>query len=125
MTALHFKEALLPAGWAREVRLIVREGRIASVEAEVAPQAGGERHAIGVPGLPNLHSHAFQRAMAGLTETRGPSADSFWTWRERMYDFALRMTPDDVAAVAALLYVEMLEEGFTRVGEFHYLHHDR
>ena len=125
MTALHFREALLPDGWAGDVRLVTREGRIASVEPGVPPRDGDERHGIGVPGLPNLHSHAFQRAMAGLTETRGPSADSFWTWRERMYDFALRMTPDDVAAVASQLYVEMLEEGFTRVGEFHYLHHDR
>ena len=75
--------------------------------------------------MPNLHSHAFQRGMAGLAETRGPSADSFWTWREVMYRFALSMTPDQVEAVAAQLYVEMLEAGFTRVGEFHYLHHDR
>ena len=101
MTALHFREALLPEGWARDVRLVTRAGRIASVEPGVPPRDGDERHGTAVPGLPNLHSHAFQRAMAGLTETRGPSADSFWTWRERMYDFALRMTPDDVAAVAS------------------------
>ena len=63
--------------------------------------------------------------MAGLAELRGDSTDTFWTWREVMYRFALAMTPDDVEAVAALLYVEMLERGFTRVGEFHYLHHDR
>src|SRR6476659_9810951 len=75
--------------------------------------------------MPNLHSHAFQRGMAGLAELRGPSADSFWSWREVMYRFALSMTPDQVEAVAAELYVEMLEAGFTRVGEFHYLHHDR
>jgi formiminoglutamate deiminase len=75
--------------------------------------------------MPNLHSHAFQRAMAGLAERRGPSNDSFWTWREIMYRFVDRMTPDDVRAIAALAYVEMLEGGFTRVGEFHYLHHDR
>ena len=78
-----------------------------------------------LPGMPNLHSHAFQRGMAGLAEMRGPAADSFWTWREVMYRFALSMTPDEVEAVAAQLYVEMLEAGFTRVGEFHYLHHDR
>src|SRR5262249_24684317 len=71
-----------------------------------------------------LHSHAFQRGMAGLAELRGDTTDTFWTWRETMYRFALTMTPDDVAAVATLLYVEMLERGFTRVGEFHYLHHD-
>ncbi len=75
--------------------------------------------------MANVHSHAFQRAMAGLTEVRGPTGDTFWTWREAMYRFVGRMTPDDVEAVAAQLYVEMLEAGFTRVGEFHYLHHDR
>ena len=63
--------------------------------------------------------------MAGLAETRGNTADTFWTWRETMYRFALEMTPEDTEAVATLLYVEMLEQGFTRVGEFHYLHHDR
>ena len=91
----------------------------------MAPAAGDERHGIALPGLASLHSHAFQRGMAGLAELRGDSTDTFWTWRETMYRFALAMTPDDVAAVATLLYVEMLEQGFTRVGEFHYLHHDR
>ncbi len=91
----------------------------------VAPAAGDERHSIALPGLASLHSHAFQRGMAGLAELRGDSTDTFWTWRETMYRFALAMTPDDVAAVATLLYVEMLEQGFTHVGEFHYLHHDR
>ena len=89
------------------------------------PQPADERHAIVIPAMPNLHSHAFQRGMAGLAETRGPSADSFWSWREVMYRFALTMTPEQVEAVAAQLYVEMLEAGFGRVGEFHYLHHDR
>ena len=72
--------------------------------------------------MPNVHSHAFQRAMAGLAERQGPTEDSFWTWREVMYRFLAQMTPDDIEAVAALAYVEMLEAGFTRVGEFHYLH---
>ncbi len=76
-----------------------------------------------VPGLPNLHSHAFQRAMAGLTERRGLEADSFWTWREQMYRFVERLTPDDLEAIAAFAYMEMLEAGFTWVAEFHYLHH--
>jgi formimidoylglutamate deiminase len=76
-----------------------------------------------VPGLPNLHSHAFQRAMAGLTERRGSEADSFWTWRERMYRFVERLGPDDLEAIAAQAYMEMLEAGFTWVAEFHYLHH--
>ena len=102
----------------------IRNGRIDSVETDASAQPGDERHAILLPGMPNLHSHAFQRGMAGLAETRGPGADSFWTWREVMYRFALSMTPDQVEAVAAQLYVEMLEAGFSRVGEFHYLHHD-
>ena len=122
-TALFFTEALLPQGWASQVRLTHSGGLIASVEAGAMPQAGDARHAIGIPGLPNLHSHAFQRGMAGLSEVRGPAADSFWTWREVMYRFLGRMTPDDVEAVAAQAYAEMLEGGFTRVGEFHYLHH--
>jgi formimidoylglutamate deiminase len=71
----------------------------------------------------NLHSHTFQRAMAGLTERRGPGADSFWTWRERMYAFLTRMTPVDVEAVATLAMVEMAEAGYGAVCEFHYLHH--
>ena len=84
------------------------------VEDGAAPRRGDERHALGVPAIANLHSHAFQRAMAGLAETRGTSRDTFWTWRETMYRFALGMTPDDVEAVATELYVEMLEAGFAR-----------
>ena len=124
MTRLHFTSALLPQGWADDVRLDVADGTIISVSPGAAPESGDERHALAVPGIASLHSHAFQRGMAGLAETRGNSADTFWTWRETMYRFALNMTPDDVESVATLLYVEMLEQGFTRVGEFHYLHHD-
>lgn len=119
------ESALLPGGWARRVRLTCREGLIHSVEADVDPDEGDERHAVGVPGLPNLHSHAFQRAIAGLTERRGPAEDSFWTWRELMYRFVERIDPDELEAVAALAFAEMLEAGFTRVGEFHYLHQDK
>ena len=125
MTTLHFASALLPSGWADDVRLKVAGGAIAAVATGVPPQAGDERHELAVPGMTNLHSHAFQRAMAGLAETRGEGADTFWTWREAMYRVALEITPDDVEAVAAFLYMEMLEAGFTRVGEFHYLHQDR
>ncbi|TGP46538.1 formimidoylglutamate deiminase [bacterium M00.F.Ca.ET.230.01.1.1] len=125
MTAIFAEQALLPGGWQGNVRIAFDGGRISSVETGTAAQAGDERHAIVLPGMPNLHSHAFQRGMAGLAELRGPSADSFWSWREVMYRFATSMTPDQVEAVAAQLYVEMLEAGFSRVGEFHYLHHDR
>ncbi|HUG63526.1 MAG TPA: formimidoylglutamate deiminase [Methylomirabilota bacterium] len=125
MTTLHVREALLPAGWARDVRIEIAAGRISSLVTGVGPNPGDERHAAMVPAVANLHSHAFQRGMAGLAEIRGPNHDTFWTWRDVMYRFALAMDPDDVEAVAAQLYVEMLEAGFCRVGEFHYLHHDR
>lgn len=120
---LWFGQALLPQGWAARVRIGVAGGRIAAVETGVGPQPADERAAIGLPGLPNLHSHAFQRGMAGLAEVRGAAQDSFWSWRELMYRFLDRLQPADVEAIAAQAYVEMLEAGFTRVGEFHYLHH--
>ncbi|WP_102960597.1 formimidoylglutamate deiminase [Mangrovicella endophytica] len=125
MTAIHARSALLPGGWADDVRLEIEDGIVRSVTAGAAAEPADARAELLVPALPNLHSHAFQRAMAGLTETRGPGSDSFWSWRSVMYRFALGMDPDDVEAVAAQLYMEMLEAGFGRVGEFHYLHHDR
>ena len=125
MFTLHFGSALLPSGWADDVQVVVADGTIAKVTAGVAPGSRDERHQLAIPGLANLHSHAFQRGMAGLAEAGGNVTDTFWTWRETMYRFALEMTPEDTEAVATLLYVEMLEQGFTRVGEFHYLHHDR
>jgi formiminoglutamate deiminase len=121
---LFFDHALLPSGWRRAARIAVADGTIAGV-AHDASRVGAEHiPGIAVPGLPNLHSHAFQRGMAGLAERRGPAADSFWTWREVMYRFLERLSPDDVEAIAAFAYMEMLEAGFTAVGEFHYLHHD-
>ncbi|MER8715616.1 formimidoylglutamate deiminase [Mesorhizobium sp. M0983] len=125
MTAIFAEQAVLPDGWRSDVRIVISDGKIATAEANTSPLPGDERHSVLLSGMPNLHSHAFQRGMAGLAELRGPSADSFWSWREVMYRFALSMTPDQVEAVAAQLYVEMLEAGFSRVGEFHYLHHDR
>src|SRR5215212_1935004 len=121
---LLFQHALVPNGWAQDVALDIENGVIVAVHVE-ADHDGCERIAgVALPGLANLHSHAFQRGMAGLTEVRGPTADSFWSWRELMYRFLREITPEDVEALAAHAYVEMLEEGFTRVGEFHYLHHD-
>ena len=121
---LYAASALLPDGWHESVRIEIEGGRIAGVEVGVRPKTGDQRAAILVPGMPNLHSHAFQRGMAGLAEQRGPEDDSFWTWRDVMYRFVGRLSPDDLEAIAAQAYVEMLEAGFTRVGEFHYLHHD-
>jgi formimidoylglutamate deiminase len=115
---LVFRHALLPSGWERDVRLTISGGRIDSVEAGVS---GGKD--IVLPGMPNLHSHAFQRAMAGYAEKRGARHDSFWTWRELMYKLALSMQPEDVETTATLAFTEMLEGGFTAVAEFHYLHH--
>jgi formimidoylglutamate deiminase len=121
---LFFDHALLPSGWARDVRISVADGSIAAVAAGASRAAADRIAGIAIPGVPNLHCHAFQRGMAGLAERRGPAADSFWTWREVMYRFLQRLSPDDVEAVAAFAYMEMLEAGFTTVGEFHYLHHD-
>ena len=123
MARLWFESARLSDGWAERVRLTLDGGMIRSVELGVDPGPDDERHAFAMPGLGNLHSHAFQRGMAGLAESRGATEDGFWTWREVMYGFLQRMTPDDMEALAALAYVEMLEGGFTRVGEFHYVHH--
>jgi len=123
MIRLWFENALLPDGWARAVTIGIAEGRIAEVATETARGDAQAFAGAAVPGLANLHSHAFQRGMAGLTERKGPAADSFWTWRETMYGFLERLTPDDVEAIAGQLYAEMLEAGFTSVGEFHYLHH--
>ena len=123
MTTIHAERALTPEGWRENIRLTLADGHVASI-TDGAASPGDERTAILIPAMPNLHSHAFQRAMAGLAEIRGPGVNTFWVWRETMYRFALSMTPDDVRAVAAQLYVEMLEAGFGSIGEFHYLHHD-
>ena len=121
MTAYAFDRVLTPEGWLAPGTVEVgADGRIAGVEAG----GGGERvGGIALPGMPNLHSHAFQRAMAGLTERAGPGEDSFWTWREVMYGFVDRLGPEDAEAIAAQLYCEMLKAGYTGVAEFHYLHH--
>jgi formimidoylglutamate deiminase len=121
---LVFDDALVGDTWRRGVRCTIADGILTKIEVDVAAGDGDERHAIGLPGVPNVHSHTFQRGMAGLSERRGPGRDSFWTWRETMYRFLERLTPDDIEAIAAQAFVEMLEGGFTRAGEFHYLHHD-
>ncbi|MBR9837236.1 MAG: formimidoylglutamate deiminase [Rhodobacteraceae bacterium] len=116
------KRALLPGGWDEDVLVTVEAGRI--VALGTGQDAAAEQVDLLLPGASNLHSHAFQRGFAGLTEARGQGRDSFWTWREMMYRFALQLDPDGAEAMAAMAQVEMLEAGYTRVGEFHYLHHD-
>jgi formimidoylglutamate deiminase len=123
---LHAVTALLGDGWADDVLLEVdASGFIVAITPGVVDPPADAEGLAGptIPGMPNVHSHAFQRAMAGLTEARGPGEDSFWTWRQRMYDFVQRLTPEHVQRIAAQLYVEMLKSGYTTVGEFHYLHH--
>ena len=122
--SLWFQAALLPDGWAKGVRIGLAGGRIARVETGVARQPADAGGGVALPGMTNLHSHAFQRAMAGLTEARGPSDDDFWTWRALMYRFLDRGGPEEIEAITALAFLEMLEGGFTRVCEFHYLHND-
>ncbi len=118
---LHAKTALLPDGWAKDVRIRIEGGRIAAVETGVAVPDGA--HGCLLPAPVNLHSHTFQRAMAGMTEGRTAGQDSFWTWRALMYRFLERLSPEDVEAIAAQAMVEMAETGFAAVCEFHYLHH--
>ena len=121
--SLFFDHAFLPDGWASNVRLTIEGGFITDVTAGAARGDSTHVKGIALPGLPNLHCHTFQRGMAGLAERRGSGNDSFWTWREVMYRFLDRLSPDDVEAIAAYAYAEMLEQGFTSVGEFHYIHH--
>ncbi|PPC75496.1 formimidoylglutamate deiminase [Pokkaliibacter plantistimulans] len=124
--AVYFSDlALLPDGWASNVRITVSsQGMIEHIEVNTS--ADGAEHLCGplLPGMPNLHSHAFQRAMAGLAEVAGNPQDSFWTWRDLMYRMLGNMQPEDVSAIATQLYIEMLKAGYTSVAEFHYLHHD-
>ncbi len=125
MQSIWFGRALLPQGWATRVRIRVDGAKIAAVETDTDPVPGDDRYDVGLSGLPNLHSHCFQRAMAGLAETPGGGGrDDFWSWRETMYGLVAKLTPEDINDIAAMAFVEMLEAGFTRVGEFHYLHHD-
>jgi formimidoylglutamate deiminase len=124
MSVLFAEAALLPDGLAEGVRLAVDAGGdLAAVEIGAEPGSAERLAGVVLPGMPNVHSHAFQRAMAGLAERLQPGEASFWTWREVMYRFLERIGPDELRAIAAQVYVEMLEAGYTAVGEFHYLHH--
>jgi formimidoylglutamate deiminase len=119
--AFWFATALLPDGWVKGVRATVEDGRFSYI-AQADRQPEDQVHAVAIAGLCNVHCHAFQRGMSGLAERAGPNNDDFWSWREVMYRFLDRMTPDDVKVIATLAYAEMLESGYTHVGEFHYVH---
>ena len=123
MTTIFARKALLPGGWANDVRLDIEAGKIAAV----APGSRVTGAALGclIPGLCNAHSHAFQRALAGHTEQRSPAGrDNFWSWRERMYALAGRVEAAALTAIARQAFCEMLRAGYTSVAEFHYLHRD-
>ena len=125
MTSIWARQALTDQGWQDDVRITLDDtGSISSVEPGVPPD--GHRVGILLPAPVNAHSHAFQRAMAGLTERRGPDPhDSFWTWRQLMFRFLDQLTPDHVEAITAYVQMEMLEAGYATNVEFHYLHHGR
>jgi formimidoylglutamate deiminase len=128
MAIYRLQSAYLPQGWARDVLVTVSDGMIAAIDTSAAAEPQPARAAIErldgivVPGMPNAHSHAFQRAMAGNAEYRMGARDSFWTWRQAMYALANRIEPEDLQIVATQLFVEMLKSGYTSVAEFHYLH---
>ncbi|MFZ6774167.1 formimidoylglutamate deiminase [Undibacterium sp. SXout7W] len=123
--SLFAQHALLPQGWMKNVRLQWDQaGNLTAVTPDTIAVSGETQATWVVPGMSNLHSHAFQRAMAGMTEIAGDSKDSFWTWRDLMYRYALHITPGQIQAIAAQLYAECLRHGYTGVCEFHYLHRD-
>ena len=125
MSVFFAERALLPTGWANNVRIEVGvDGRLAQIHVDA--QAHGAESIKGplLPGMPNLHSHAFQRAMAGLAEVAGNPNDSFWTWRDLMYRLVGKISPEQLGVIARQLYIEMLKAGYTSVAEFHYVHHD-
>ena len=125
MSAFFAERALLPSGWANDVRFEVSaDGLLAHVEAHASADGAERLRGPVLAGMPNLHSHAFQRAMAGLAEVAGNPNDSFWTWRDLMYRMVGKINPDQLQVIARQLYIEMLKAGCTSVAEFHYVHHD-
>ncbi|WP_426201822.1 formimidoylglutamate deiminase [Pseudomonas sp. TWP3-1] len=125
MSAFFAERALLPDGWANNVRLEVSaDGVLTRIQADSTADGAERLSGPLLPGMPNLHSHAFQRAMAGLAEVAGNPNDSFWTWRDLMYRLVGKISPDQLGVIARQLYIEMLKAGYTSVAEFHYVHHD-
>ncbi len=122
MKSLFARHALLPDGWKQDVQLDWdAAGNLTQVTAGATPPAGVPVVDLVLPGMVNLHSHSFQRALGGLTEQAGDGPDSFWTWRDLMYRFAGNITPEQIEAIAAQLFSECLRYGYTAVCEFHYV----
>jgi len=124
--AYRFKALLTENGWVENaVVQLNREGMVQSVSSDEKVDAEYV-DGFALPGFQNAHSHAFQYAMAGLAELHTGTGvpDDFWSWRNAMYSLALQLSPDQMEAVATMLYAEMLRHGYTAVAEFHYVHHD-
>lgn len=125
MPVFFAERALLASGWARNVRLEVgADGLLQQLQSDAHADGAERLNGPLLPGMPNLHSHAFQRLMAGLAEVAGNPNDSFWTWRDLMYRLVAKLTPEQIQIIARQLYIEMLKAGYTSVAEFHYVHHD-
>lgn len=120
---IHAKTALVGQGWVHHTRLTCTDGKITKIEEGVQPESGDHCVDVLLPSPGNLHSHTFQRAMAGMTEFRAAGKESFWTWRELMYRFLDHLSPEQFEAIAAMVFMEMQEAGYAAVGEFHYVHH--
>lgn len=125
MQVIFARRARTVNGWEENLRVTLRGGKIESLQNNAVLQEGDTQVDVLLPAMANLHSHSFQRAMAGMTEVRAAGKDSFWTWRELMYRFARNITPEQYQAIAALVFMEMQEAGYASVGEFHYVHHQK
>ena len=127
MKKFYFNRILQENGWKQNVRISVdKNGLITEILDQYKGKDYDKTIEIAIPGIPNAHSHAFQYAMAGMTENHPvDSSSNFWTWRKTMYDLALNIDPEDMQNIATILYSEMLKNGYTHVAEFHYLHHDK
>ena len=120
---IYANRAWLAHGWAKKVRLRYENGIITGIQCASLAQASDVQVDTLLPALSNLHSHSFQRAMAGMTEFKKAKTDSFWTWRKLMYQFLEYLKPEHIEAIAAQVFMEMQEAGYASVGEFHYIHH--
>lgn len=128
MKSFFFKHLLQRDGWKSNVRIdIDGQGKIISLTENGESNNAEIIEGFALPGFQNAHSHAFQYAMAGLAEVHDvtQTSDDFWSWREAMYKLALQVTPDQMEAIATMLYSEMVRHGYTNVAEFHYVHHQK
>ncbi|MFT5612654.1 MAG: formimidoylglutamate deiminase, partial [Polaribacter sp.] len=120
---LYFRRAYINSKWENGVRIkISDQGLITKIELNSDCVKTDEVYGTGIPGIPNIHSHSFQRIMAGLSEYKLSQGDDFWTWRELMYRYANQISPANLTAIATQLYIEMVKSGYTGVAEFHYIH---